>query len=35
MIKNYEQLVVDIITFATSDVLTTSDDKADGDLDWE
>lgn len=35
MIKEYEQLVVEVITFATADVLTLSEDKADEDLDWE
>ena len=35
MIKNYEQLVIEVITFVTADVLTVSDDKADGDLEWE
>ena len=33
--KDYQQPVVEVITFATADVLTLSDDKADGDLDWE
>ena len=33
--KNYEKLVLEVIMFATADVLTLSDDKADGDLDWE
>lgn len=35
MVKGYEQLVVEVITFASADVLTFSEDKADGDLDWE
>ncbi len=35
MVKNYEQLVIEVITFASADVLTFSEDKADGDLDWE
>ena len=35
MIKNYEKLVVEVIMLATADVLTLSDDKADGDLNWE
>ena len=35
MIKDYEKIVVEVITFATADVLTYSEDKAEGDLDWE
>lgn len=35
MIKEYVGLVVQVITFATADVLTSSGDKADDDLTWE
>ena len=35
MIKNYEQPIVEVITFATADVLTLSGDKGDDDLEWE
>ncbi len=35
MIKDYEQLIVEVIMFATADVLTLSEDKAEDDLEWE
>ena len=35
MMKDYQQPVVKVITYATADVLTISEDKAEGDLDWE
>ena len=36
MMKDYEELILDVLTLTASDVLTLSEeDKADGDLDWE
>ena len=35
MLKDYQQPGVEVIVFAMADVLTFSEDKAEGDLDWE
>lgn len=35
MIKEYQEPMLDVLTLTSADVLTLSEDKADGDLDWE